>query len=612
MAVWAITSFGQGGVTATPAAPTPAPAVPASLQADNVAVITIRGEITGVTARSVERRLSLAERAGADAVVFDIDTPGGDLNAVLAICNDIKGSSITNSTAWINPNAYSGGAIIALACRRIVTSRPATLGDALIIVTDPLGRIQDQPEHIRQKFLSPLMAEVVSSARQNGYDEMLVQGIVSRGVELWLVENPNTGDRMTINRAEYELIFGEPPAPGAPRLPSARSSGGQAPAGAPVAPPPDQPRRGRSGGGQVAPGVAEPPATRAVRPAGEGDPRRFTPASPNLAPIAAEYPEDQLPASRRHVFTAADRGKWSLVEYVSTGDGPFVFKDADLADYGLSVGIIRSDEELKQYLGAKNLLRMDQNWSEGLVALMTSWPMRAVLIVILLIALFLAMTQPGMMLPEAVVAGALLALIAPPMLINLASWWEVAAILGGIILIAVELFVIPGFGVIGILGILALFGGLIGTFIPEGGGFPDTPGERSDMLYGLATLVLSIATAGVGIYFITKHFGSIPLFGKLMLKGDPVLAERQETMLGAMAVPTAPVKVGAGGRAVSPLRPSGRAEISGRIVDVMAGMGYIPAGAPVVVTEVTPFRITVERAPVPGAGGAGTGGGRAA
>ena len=47
-------------------------------------------------------------------------------------------------------------------------------------------------------------------------------------------------------------------------------------------------------------------------------------------------------------------------------------------------------------------------------------------------------------------AVALVGLLAPPMLINMASWWEIAAIIAGILLIVLEIFVIPGFGIFGV------------------------------------------------------------------------------------------------------------------------------------------------------------------
>jgi membrane-bound serine protease (ClpP class) len=94
--------------------------VPAERQADKVVAITIEGPIDATTALSVRRRIALAEKGGANAIVIEINSPGGELGAVLEITNAIKASAISNTVAWVNPDAYSGGAIVALACREIV------------------------------------------------------------------------------------------------------------------------------------------------------------------------------------------------------------------------------------------------------------------------------------------------------------------------------------------------------------------------------------------------------------------------------------------------------------------------------------------------------------
>ena len=131
-------------IAADPAQSSGPGVIPEWRRGEKVVVITIRGEIdqdihgNSVMATSVTRRIQLAERSGADAIVFELDTPGGSVPAVLEICNRIKSSSITNTVAWINPSAYSGGAVIALACREIVVTSPATLGDAQPISVMPL------------------------------------------------------------------------------------------------------------------------------------------------------------------------------------------------------------------------------------------------------------------------------------------------------------------------------------------------------------------------------------------------------------------------------------------------------------------------------------------
>ncbi|MEM1331271.1 MAG: NfeD family protein [Planctomycetota bacterium] len=581
----------DGAETAAPAPvgsfPTssiPIGSIPAARAAENVAIITIRGGIDMYTELSVKRRLDAAEQSGADAVVFEIDSPGGEVGAVLEICNRIKSSSIRNTVAWINDEAYSGGAIIALACREIVTSDPASMGDALPIQIGPAG-LAALPEAERQKITAPLVAEVVDSARRNGYDEYLVQGMVALGVELWLVEEIATGRRMTVTEAEYRILFdGDPPRTGA-LLPNA-------PAGASPATPADESvdESGEADG-------SEPVTLPAAPIASEGS--EYRPASPALDAMAQEVNDTLEEASTRPVITPSLRGDYRLISYATDGVGPVVMKHADMTRFGFSSGTIENDEQLTAFFGATNVKRLDRTWSESLVRFMTSLPVRGILIVVFLLALFMEMTNPGVMLPGGVAALALIALLAPSFMVGLAGWWEIAAIVIGIALIAAEIFVLPGFGVFGILGLLGLFGGLVGTFVRDDPSrlFPTSGGAQRDLIYGLTTTILALITSGVGMYFISKNFGSLPLVNKLILR-DQMGDESIGMLAAAGPASSGPASVGETGTAVTPLRPSGRMRVgdavTGRDVDVVAVDGWIEAGAPVRVIEVSGFRVAVE------------------
>ncbi|MFW5653791.1 MAG: hypothetical protein ACOC0P_07065, partial [Planctomycetota bacterium] len=83
--------------------------IPAYRQANRIAVIEIHGPVDGVTTRAIERRIEEAEQIGADAIVFEIDTFGGQGAAALEICQMIKSSPIPLTVAWVNPKAYSAG-----------------------------------------------------------------------------------------------------------------------------------------------------------------------------------------------------------------------------------------------------------------------------------------------------------------------------------------------------------------------------------------------------------------------------------------------------------------------------------------------------------------------
>lgn len=592
--ILSVLALGQAPTTPPPTAPSRPGAIPAARQASNVAIITIddfASPIDDTTAQSVHRRLELAERAGADAVVFEINSPGGELGAVLAICTEIKACPIRNTVAWVHNQAYSGGAVIALACREMVASDPATLGDALPIAINAFGILNSLPEHERQKFLSPLLSELVDSARRNHYDEMLVQGIASRGVELWLVENKESGQRLCINRAEYDQIFGSEAITSTPTLVAASTS----PDAASAADQSDITRqiehfleswRRHHGSGSGAGAPTPLPS--------ESADKHYIPANPQLATLATEITSRQDVPTTRPLITSADRGHWSLIEYVSKGDGPYIFHNNELRHFGLSAATVQNDEELKAFFGARNLMRLRPTWSEGLVVFLTNMYVKGILVVIFLLGLFVEMTHPGVVAPGAIAFVALVGLVAPPLLIDLSTWWTIAAILGGITLIALEILVLPGFGFPGVIGLLLLFGGLVGTFVPSGSLFPDTPAQRSDMLYGVATLLMATTTAGALMFFFARHFRTLPVFNRLVLQ-DPVLNEDEgDDMLTAMA--TSPVRIGMSGTAITPLRPAGRVQLGDRIIDVVSEVGYVPAGASVKITAVSDFRIAVEPA----------------
>ncbi len=527
--------------------PTTTPAVAAARQADNLAVIPIEGEINRYTALSVERRLSLAEDSGADAVVFELDTPGGEVGAVLEICNLIKSTPLP-TTAWVNQDAYSGGAIIALACEEIVVAPYATMGDAAPVAMNPVTFAQGLQRTERQKILQPLITEVVDSARRHGYDERLVQAFLTLGIELWLIEHTESGRRVFVTEDQYTSLFNESPPRDAVRAASGSTPGTEAAAGDPLDP--------------------------EIRSAVERS-QELPPTVPDL--------------------TGESAADWAPVEYAVDGESLLTLKTEDLQRFGLAEGVVSDDAALTARFGAANLSRVGLTWSERMVLAMTSLWIRGLLVAIFLIAAFVEFIAPGVGLPGMVAIGALALLIGPPALVGAAAWWALAAIVAGIGLVLVEVLVIPGFGVFGIAGLIALFMGLVGAVVGPGPLFPDSPSRSQDLLHALATVLVSTASAGVAIFFISRYHGAIPIFNRLVLSaqsGDEIDSEELITP-NAKRGETPRVSVGDRGLTTTPLRPSGTAEFDGRLVDVVAGLGMIDANSPVRVTELDGVRVIV-------------------
>ena len=546
-------------------------------------VITLKGRVSRFVAVSVERRLAQAVAMGANAVIFDIDSTEGDLGSVSDICQMVKGSSAPRTVAWINTRATGGAAAIALACGEIIVNDPATLGE----VVSP--RFEEDSPRGRSNLVatkSQMLSEVVDSARRRGWDEYLVQALVVPEVELWQIENVTTGERACVDEAEFRFLTGTQPPRSRPELITGRTSrtGVQ-----PLAPPP-------SPAGQGAPLLLPQPPS---------DPDAFRPASKSVAGIVQLVQPGGargtggavlmggLP-SRRFAFTNADAGRWKPAGYVSDGSGAATIRSGQFARFGLATLTVRNEGELKQAFGATSIRTLDLSWSEQLAGVLNSSIAKGILIAIFLIAMFVEMTHPGMVLPGVIAAFCLFMILGPSFVAGMASWWAVAAIVTGILLLAMELFVFPGFGVAGILGLVSLFVGLVFTFVPGGttGGLASVE-TQDELLRGVVTVLLSAVTAIFGVFFVVRQLGTIPLLERYVLKapGD----EDADEPLSAMSK-RREIKLFAGdeGVATTDLRPAGKARFGDTIADVVAEIGYVEAGTPVRVVSAGRMRVIVD------------------
>jgi len=582
-------SLAQDGVVDLPIEQTTTPAqfvsIPAARQAERVVVITVEGAIDRITAMSVKRRIRDAEVAGMDAMVIEINSPGGELGAVLEISNEIKTSSITNTVSWVHPDAYSGGAIIALACNEIVTSSPASMGDAFIIHIEP-GLIRGLTPVERTKYLPPLMADVTDSARRSGFDEYLVQAIVVDGIELWLVEDNESGQPIAINEQEYRLLFDGDPIRGKPML--AEVTGGIQTYSAPTEGS-DDPEKVND----------DPQSDDIAETQEEADARAYKPASETLHDVEDVFndPEEMVELqypSNRVVFSAADKGKYRYVGYITDGSAAIVMREDQLRYFGFSSQIVNNDEELKAFFGATELVRIRMSPTEKLVRFFVNPYLRGFLIVIVLLALFVEMIMGGTGIAGAVAIGALVLLLGPPAMIGLSGWWELIAIVVGILCLAIEAFIVPGFGVFGVIGFVALFAGLIGTFVSAGGTMSN-PSMQQDLMTGAVTVLLSFVTAGIGWWLIVRNAQNLPYFERLILSGaSGVGGMPQKSMLHAIVADDGSVRVGSEGVTITPLYPIGQADFEDQVVDVHAAFGTIDRGIRVRVISATKLRIEVE------------------
>jgi membrane-bound ClpP family serine protease len=499
--------------------------VPSYRQATNVAVITIEGVVDTVTAQSFKRRLQ--ESSSADAIVIELNTPGGDLMSTLQICYEIKNNAQQNTVAWVHPHAFSAGTIIALACREIIVVPGSTFGDAAPI--NATG--QPIPATERAKIESPVLTEVIDSARRNHYDEHLVEAFVSVGVELWLIKNIHTGDVICVNSNEYKTIFG----------------------------------------------AAPPQNFSAIGPLNMGE-FELSPFFETLAELQSGLKQSdplwdpefsqQLPTSRTRL-NSSDAMDWELVKQVVPNDRLLTLKPAEGALYGLVSDVVKNDKELMEWFGATTISRLHPTWSENLVGILISWPIRLLLIALFLICVVVefATGSTGLFGVGAAVSMALL--IGAPWLAGLAQWWDVVFVIAGIVLIATEVLVIPGTGFTGFAGVACLFIGMVGSFVS--GDLGSSAGQ-TQLITGLGTVIGGCILALIGSWIVLKQFGNADAIRQFVLQDE----------VGMHTPPPTPaIQLGSVAIAITDLRPSGKIEHDSVVYDATTTGGWITEGAKV-------------------------------
>lgn len=299
---------------------------------------------------------------------------------------------------------------------------------------------------------------------------------------------------------------------------------------------------------------------------------------------------------------------WRPVEGVPNPlDGPeeLLTLNASLAErLRLSAGTYPTAEEFVQSRRMDLVATLAPAGGERMIGMLSGTAVRGVLSIVFMLALYSAFRSPGTGIPEALCVVSLALLVGVPALTGYAQWWEVLAVLLGVILLAVEIFVTPGFGVAGISGIVLVAAGLTMTFVPleppeYPGVLPSLPATQEAIRRGLLVTVGGMAASLALWFWLQRYLPRLPVLNRLVLTstvdGGATLDANAAPRPSGQEFPP----VGARGRAVTDLRPGGTAAFddpaSGdrRHVDVVGESGYVAAGTPIVVREVHGNRIVV-------------------
>jgi membrane-bound serine protease (ClpP class) len=224
-----------------------------------------------------------------------------------------------------------------------------------------------------------------------------------------------------------------------------------------------------------------------------------------------------------------------------------------------------------------------QTWAETLVRFLTHPVLSSLLMTVGLLGLLVEIRTPGFAVPGTVGLISLGLFFWGHWIVQLAGWEELLLIAVGVLLLALEVFVIPGTTVAGIGGTIALVGGLGMTLVGAGA-------TVSVVMSALARVALSMLLAMAGAFALFRVLPSLPFGRRLVLEAD--IASESGYVSAAESDRRF---VGRTGIAVSSLRPAGIADIEGSRLDVVSDGAFIEAGSAIDVTRVDGNRIVVRK-----------------
>ena len=160
-------------------------------------------------------------------------------------------------------------------------------------------------------------------------------------------------------------------------------------------------------------------------------------------------------------------------------------------------------------------------------------------------------------------------------------------------MLLVEIFVIPGFGVTGVAGILCCVAALLAMLIPNAPTelpWPQTEGAWEMLKTGVLWMMAAFVAATVTAAALARFLPKVPIAGRLVLAAP----EGSLTAPTTEDAPILDVRPGQVGEVTQTCRPVGKVRIGGRLVDAIADGAFIEAGAEVVVLRNEGNRVVIE------------------
>ncbi|MFO8007590.1 MAG: NfeD family protein [Candidatus Brocadiia bacterium] len=203
--------------------------------------------------------------------------------------------------------------------------------------------------------------------------------------------------------------------------------------------------------------------------------------------------------------------------------------------------------------------------------------------------LYLELTNPGFGVPGILGIGCFVAFFMIKWTLHYAHLLEILLFLAGLLLLMVEVFLIPGFGVVGVAGLILLFVSLVLTF--QQFTVPHTASEFRAFQMNLLKVIGALAASVIGMAVMLRFLPSLPVFGRIVHRGSLAAAFASEGL--ERRTPGLEEMIGEVGVVLTALRPAGTARFGDRRLDVVTEGEFVETGERVQIQQIHGSRIVV-------------------
>ena len=250
--------------------------------------------------------------------------------------------------------------------------------------------------------------------------------------------------------------------------------------------------------------------------------------------------------------------------------------------------VLASVDEILAAYEIEDAPRVDHQASgvEQFLRFFASPVLQSILMLMMMGGLYFELQSPGLGFPGIMAAVGAGLFFAPHYMLGLVESWEIVLFGLGVLLLLAEIFVIPGFGIAGLSGLILVLGSLLAALIGNVG--LAVPGPQA-FIPALSTMAVTLVLLMAMIFSLARYLPSTQRFNHLVLSPELSSAD------GFVAADTDESLVGAVGTSITPLRPSGtvQLEVSKKRIDVVTAGEFIGAGTSVRVVNVRGSRIEV-------------------